>query len=122
MSGTKAYLRNGVLHDLLVLHIALVTDEQLVDTLGGVSVNLLKPLLDVVEGVHVGHIVNNADTVGTTVVRRSDGTEAFLASSVPLEKKVKVRSARVHAGAIHSRVLREEIVRSGVSRSCHRAR
>lgn len=82
----KAYLRHGVLHDLLVLHIALVADEQLVDTLGGISVNLLKPLLDVVEGVHVGHIIDDANTVGTTVVRRGDGTEAFLASSVPLEK------------------------------------
>jgi len=80
-------LRHGVLHDLLVLHIALVADKQLVDALGGVSVNLLKPLLDVVEGVHVGHIVDHADAVGTTVVGRGDGTEPFLASSVPLREK-----------------------------------
>lgn len=44
-----AYLRHGVLDHLLVLHIALVTDEQLVDALGSISVNLLKPLLDIVE-------------------------------------------------------------------------
>jgi hypothetical protein len=45
----------------------------------------LQPLLNVVERVHVGHIVHNTDTVGTTVVRRCDGTETLLASSVPLE-------------------------------------
>ena len=88
LRGRRSYLRHGVLHDLLVLHIALVADEQLVDALGGVSVNLLKPLLDVVEGVHVGHIVDHADAVGTTVVGRGDGTEPFLASSVPLEEKI----------------------------------
>lgn len=79
-----AYLRHGVFNHLLVLHIALVADEQLVDALGGISVNFLKPLLDVVEGVHVGDIVHNADAVSATVVGRCDGAESFLASSVPL--------------------------------------
>lgn len=82
------YLCHGVLHDLLVLHITLVADKELVDTLGGVPVNLLEPLLDVVEGVHIGHIVNNADSVGAAVVGRGNGTEAFLASSVPLFARV----------------------------------
>lgn len=63
-----AHLCDGVLNDLLVSHIALVTDEQLVDALGGVSVNFLQPLLHIVEGVHIGDIVDNADTVGATVV------------------------------------------------------
>ena len=79
-----SYLGNSVLHDLLVFHIALVANKQLVDTLGGVSVNLLEPLLHIVEGVHVGDIVNHANSVSTTVVRRGDGTETFLASGVPL--------------------------------------
>lgn len=63
-----AYLCDSVLNNLLVSHIALVTDEQLVDALCGVSVNFLEPLLHVVEGVHVGNIVDNADTMGATVV------------------------------------------------------
>lgn len=79
-----AYLGDCVLDDLLVSHIALVTDEELVDTLGGVTVNLLKPLLHVVEGVHIGDIVDDADTVGATVVGRGDGTETFLAGGIPL--------------------------------------
>lgn len=67
--GWLAHLCNSVFHDLLVFHIALVTNKQLVNTLGGVSVDLLEPLLDVVEGVHVGHIVDDANSVCATVVR-----------------------------------------------------
>ena len=66
--GTS-YLCDCVLDHLLVRHIALVAYEQLVDALGGVSVNLLQPLLDVVEAVHVRDIVDDADAVGTPVVR-----------------------------------------------------
>lgn len=77
------FLGDSVLHDLLVLHIALVSDEELVDALGGVAVNLLQPLLDVVERVHVRHIVNDADTVSATVVRGSDGSETLLTGGVP---------------------------------------
>jgi hypothetical protein len=45
----STYLCYGVLDHLLVRHIGLVADQQLVDTLGSVAVNLLQPLLDVVE-------------------------------------------------------------------------
>lgn len=80
----ETYLSNGVFHDLLVLHIALVSNEQLVNTLGSVPINLLEPLLHVVEGIHVGDIVNHADSMGAPVVRRCDGTESLLAGGVPL--------------------------------------
>lgn len=78
------YLGNGVLDDLLIGHIALIANKQLVNTLSGVAVDLLQPLLDVVERVHVGDIVHDADAVGATVVRRSDGSEALLAGGIPL--------------------------------------
>lgn len=74
--------------NLLVGHIALVTNKQLVDALGSVAVNLLEPLLDVVEGFLLGGVVDNNDTVGTTVVRRGDGAETLLSSCVPLEIKL----------------------------------
>lgn len=80
----ETYLSNGVFHDLLVLHIALVSNEQLVNTLGSVPINLLEPLLHVVEGIHVGDIVNHADSMSAPVVRRCDGTESLLAGGVPL--------------------------------------
>ncbi len=82
--GERAYLGHCVLDHLLVGHIALVSYEQLVDALGGVAVDLLEPLLDVVEAIHVGDIVDDADAVGAAVVRRRDGAEAFLAGGIPL--------------------------------------
>lgn len=84
LPSKKSYLGDCVLDNLLIRHIALVAYEKLVDTLGGVSVNLLEPLLDVVEGIHVGNIVDDADAVSTSVVGGSDGSESLLASSVPL--------------------------------------
>ncbi len=47
--GLMAYLCNSVLDDFLIRHIALVAYEQLVDTFSRVAVDLLEPLLDVVE-------------------------------------------------------------------------
>lgn len=82
---TGAYLGNCVLHNFLVRHIALVAYEQLVDTLCSISVNLLKPLLNVVEGIHIGDIVDNANAVSASVVGRCDGSETFLSSSIPLQ-------------------------------------
>lgn len=61
-------LGHSVLYDLLVGDIGLVTHKQLVDALGGVSVNLVEPSLDVVECVLVSHIVDDNDTVGSSVV------------------------------------------------------
>ena len=82
---TVAYLCDLVVNHLLVRHIALVAHEQLVHAFGGVTINLLQPLLDVVEGVHVGHVVDDADAMRATVVGGCDGTEAFLPCCIPLD-------------------------------------
>lgn len=82
--NSGAYLGDCVLDHLLVGHITLVAYKQLVDALGGVSVNLLEPLLDVVEAVHIRDIVDDTDAVGATVVGRSNGAETFLAGGIPL--------------------------------------
>lgn len=66
---TLTHLGNGVLDNLLIRHIALVAYKQLVDAFGGIPVNLLEPLLDVVERVHISDIVDDADAVSTAVVR-----------------------------------------------------
>lgn len=78
------YLGDSVLDHLLVGQIALVANQQLVDTLRGITVNLGKPLLDVREGILVRDIIDDNDTMGTTVVGRGDGAETLLSSSVPL--------------------------------------
>lgn len=80
----KTHLGDLVIDDLLLRHIALVANEQLVDALGGVPVDFLQPLLDVVERVHVGDVVDDADAVGAAVVRGGDCAEALLAGRVPL--------------------------------------
>ncbi|MEQ2207986.1 hypothetical protein XENOCAPTIV_022400, partial [Xenoophorus captivus] len=46
-----AYLGCSVVHHLFGGQVALVADQQLVDVLAGVAVDLLQPLLDVVEGL-----------------------------------------------------------------------
>lgn len=70
-------------HDTLCRQIGLVAHKELVDVFASVSVNLVQPLLHVVERLIVCHIVYNNDSVGSAVVRRSDGTETFLSGCVP---------------------------------------
>lgn len=78
------YLGDCVLDHFLVRHIALVAHKKLVDALGSITVDLLKPLLHVVEAVHVGDIVDDANAMGAAVIRRGDGSETLLAGSIPL--------------------------------------
>ena len=66
---TQTHLCYLVVNDFFVSHIALVADEQLIDTLRCISVNFLQPLLDIIEAVHIGDVVDHADTVGATIVR-----------------------------------------------------
>ena len=81
---SATYLCDVVVDDLLVGHIALVAHKELVDALCSVAVNLLQPLLDVVEAVHVGNIVDDANAVSAAVVRAGDCAETLLSRCVPL--------------------------------------
>jgi len=112
--GRLRYLCNAVLDDLLVCHIALVAYKELVDTLGGVAVNLLEPLLNVVETVHVGDIVNDADAVSAAVVRRGNGAETLLSGGVPLFPSSAWQSFGFDLTCVD--------IQSGASRSFHPAR
>jgi hypothetical protein len=96
---TETYLGDSVLDDLLVCHIALVAYKQLVDSVCSVSVDLLQPLLDIVERVHIRDIVDDTDAVGAAVVGRGDGSEAFLSSSIPLEVTSQSRAQVYHPAA-----------------------
>jgi hypothetical protein len=77
-------LSYSVLHNLLIFHVTLVPDEELVDALSGIAIDFLQPLFNVVERLHISHVVNYADAMSTSVVGRSDSPKAFLASSIPL--------------------------------------
>ena len=83
-------------------------------TLGGVAVNLLEPLLNVVETVHVGDIVNDADAVSAAVVRRGNGAETLLSGGVPLFPSSAWQSFGFDLTCVD--------IQSGASRSFHPAR
>jgi hypothetical protein len=70
-------------HDTLGGQIGLVADQELIDIFRSVSVNLVQPLLDVVEGFGVSNVVHDNDTVGAAVVRRGNRSEALLSGRVP---------------------------------------
>ena len=72
-----------VVYCLLGGEVTLVPYEQLVDVLTCTSVDFVQPLLHVVEGIGVGHIVHHDDAVCSAIVATCDCAEALLSSSVP---------------------------------------
>ena len=62
--------------------VALVADQQLVHVLRSIPVDLVEPLLHVVERLEVGHVVDDDDAVGSSVVGGGDGSESLLTSLV----------------------------------------
>ena len=78
-----ADLRCVVIHCLLSCKIAFVPDEQFVHVLARTSVDLVQPLLHVVEGIGIRHVIHDDDTVRSTVVAASDCPEALLSRGVP---------------------------------------
>jgi len=70
-------------HHFLRGQIAFVAHQQLVHALAGVAIDLLKPLLHVVERHLIRHVVHHDDTVCSPIVARGDRSESFLPSSIP---------------------------------------
>ena len=68
----------------LGLKIALVTDKDARDVVTSILLNLIHPGLHSVERFTVSDVIGDNDTMGTLVVRGSDGLEALLTGSVPL--------------------------------------
>ena len=54
-----AHLGCLVVDNLLGCQVTLVSNKQLVDVLIGVSVNLIEPLLDIVEAVLICHVIHH---------------------------------------------------------------
>merc|ERR1719203_2608376 len=70
-------------HDLLRREITLVSNHQSVHIVGCILVDFLHPMLDIVEGLLVCHVINDDDAVGATVVTARDSPEPLLPGSVP---------------------------------------
>lgn len=69
--------------DSLRREITLVTNKELVHILSSVSIDLVQPLLHIVERLHISYIIDNDDTMSSAVVARSNGAETFLPSGIP---------------------------------------
>jgi len=81
----REFLGNAVFDNFLVRQIRLIPNEQLINAFRRVSINFLQPLLHICKRIVVRNVVNDDDTVGPPVVRRSDCPEAFLACCIPLQ-------------------------------------
>ena len=66
-----------------VIQIHLIANEHDEAVLLGILLNLLEPHWDMVERVAVGDVVHQKGTDGPAVVRRGDGTIAFLSGRIP---------------------------------------
>ena len=66
-----------------VVHVALVAQDHLLHVRGGVLLDVPDPVLDVVEALLVGDVVDEHDAHGAAVVGRRDRAEALLARGVP---------------------------------------
>ena len=68
---------------LVIRHVRLIRHEHLHHVRLRMSLYLLEPILDVVEGDLLAAIVHEQDTHGTLVVRLRDRAESLLAGCVP---------------------------------------
>ena len=66
-----------------VVHVALVAKDHLLHVGAGVLLNVPDPVLDVVEALLVGDVVDEHDAHRPAVVGRGDGAEPLLPGSVP---------------------------------------
>ena len=68
LSNNSNYLCSCIIDYFLCGQITFVADKQLVDGFAGISIDLLKPLFDVVERLLICHIINHNDSVCASVV------------------------------------------------------
>ena len=61
-------LSSAAVNNLFGGEITLVTNQQLVDGFRSITINFAEPLLNVRERILIGHIIDNNDTVSTSVI------------------------------------------------------
>ena len=64
----NGYLGDRVLDGLIGAEVVFVADENLIDGAGRIAINLLDPLLDILERFQIGAVVNDDDAVGSSVI------------------------------------------------------
>ena len=68
---------------VLVRHIRFISDEHFLHSRLSVGIDLLEPVLDVIEGSHLCDIVHEQYAHGAFVIRLGDCTESLLTRGVP---------------------------------------
>eukprot|EP00356_Strombidium_inclinatum_P009785 CAMPEP_0170481290 /NCGR_PEP_ID=MMETSP0208-20121228/1788_1 /TAXON_ID=197538 /ORGANISM="Strombidium inclinatum, Strain S3" /LENGTH=198 /DNA_ID=CAMNT_0010753963 /DNA_START=52 /DNA_END=649 /DNA_ORIENTATION=- len=97
-----------------IRQVALVSDQDNAHVFVGEPLDLMHPLLHIIKGLAVGHVVHDDDAVGSTVVACCERAEAFLAGCVPnlelniLSVHLDVLDFEVHAYGVEE-VLVERI-------------
>ena len=62
----------------------LVSDEHLDDVVvGGVGLELVEPVVDLLEGLAIGHVVDEDGALAAAVVARGEGAKPLLPGRVP---------------------------------------
>lgn len=79
LTFSLAYLKRKKIHNL---NNELKNHEKSNCLLG----NFMQPLFHIVERFQIGHIVNNDDSMSTTIVARGNCAKSLLSSSIPLIK------------------------------------
>mmetsp|Transcript_109832 Transcript_109832/g.289731 ORF Transcript_109832/g.289731 Transcript_109832/m.289731 type:complete len:255 (-) Transcript_109832:78-842(-) len=115
--GVRQLLGLVVRDDLLRGQIALVSNQQLVHSVRRVLVDLLHPMLHVLERLLIGDVVDDDDAMGAAVITAGDGAESLLAGGVPdlqlhrLAVEVQGADLEIHADgadvALGVRVIRK---------------
>lgn len=81
LAGELLALLRG--NDTLLLPVALVADQDLVDTLGRVLLHVGEPCSDVVKRPLIRNVVNKKNAHRATVIGCRDGAESLLAGRIP---------------------------------------
>ena len=66
-----------------IRHICFVRDEYLLYIRQRMHLYLIKPVLDIIEGVFLGAVIDEQDAHRAFIIGLRNGSESFLASSVP---------------------------------------
>ena len=75
---------NQVILDSRIFFTNLVSDEHLDDVVvGGVGLELVEPVVDLLEGLAVGHVVDEDGALAAAVVARGEGAKPLLPGRVP---------------------------------------
>lgn len=66
-----------------LLHVALISHEDLAHTWVSKSLDLVHPLTNILKGVSIGHVIHYNDAMSSSIVAAGECAEPFLACSVP---------------------------------------